>query len=79
MIGSIRFQKESLILTKNKTTGGTWSLRYYEEVQGERVYRKRRIGTERESLPAVTPNGLSWLFAPTSTQKFVRRKRWRNS
>ena len=51
MIGSIRIQKESLILTKNKTTGGTWSLRYYEEVQGERVYRKRRIGTEREFPP----------------------------
>lgn len=48
MNGSHRFQKGSLIFTKNKTTGGTWSLRYYEDVAGERVYRKRRIGTVRE-------------------------------
>jgi integrase len=42
---SQRFQNGSLIRVKNKTTEDTWFLRYYEEVQGKRVYRKQRIGT----------------------------------
>jgi len=48
MIESSRFQKGSLMLQKNKTTDDTWVLRFYEEVQGKRVYRKRRIGTVRQ-------------------------------
>jgi hypothetical protein len=32
----------------NKTTDDTWFLRYYEDVGGDRVYRKQRIGTARE-------------------------------
>ncbi len=48
MIGSNRFQKGSLIRVKNKNTADTWFLRYYEDVQGKRVYRKRKIGTVRE-------------------------------
>jgi integrase len=48
MIGSHRFQNGSLIRVKNKSTADTWFLRYYEDVQGKRVYRKRKIGTVRE-------------------------------
>jgi integrase len=48
MIGSSRFQNGSLILVKNKTTAGTWFLRFYEYADGKRVYRKRKIGTVRE-------------------------------
>ena len=48
MIGTPRFQHGSLIRVKNKTTDDTWFLRYYEEVGGKRVYRKRKIGTVRE-------------------------------
>jgi integrase len=47
MIGT-RFQHGSLIRVKNKTTDDTWFLRYYEDVQGKRVYRKQKIGTARE-------------------------------
>jgi integrase len=48
MIGTPRFQNGSLIRVKNKTTDDTWFLRYYQVVQGKRVYRKQRIGTVRE-------------------------------
>jgi integrase len=48
MIGSSRFQNGSLSRVKNKTTDDTWFLRYYEDVQGKRVYRRRKIGTVRE-------------------------------
>lgn len=48
MIGMSRFQNGSLIRVKNKSTDDTWFLRYYEEVDGRRVYRKQRIGTVRE-------------------------------
>ena len=50
MIGTraARFQHGSLMRVKNKTTVDTWYLRWYEEVDGQRVYRKRRIGTVRE-------------------------------
>jgi integrase len=33
---------------KNKTADDTWFLRFYEDVQGRRVYRKQRIGTVKE-------------------------------
>ena len=48
MIGSNRYQNGSLILVKNKTTAGTWFLRFYEDRNGKRVYRNRKIGTVRE-------------------------------
>ncbi len=48
MIGTPRFQHGSLIRVKNKSTDDTWFLRFYEEVQGKRIYRKRRIGTVKE-------------------------------
>jgi len=48
MIGTPRFQNGSLMRVKNKTTDDTWFLRYYEDVEGKRVYRKQRIGTVRE-------------------------------
>jgi integrase len=48
MIGSHRFQHGSLIRVKNKTADDTWFLRFYEDVQGKRVYRKQRIGTVRQ-------------------------------
>jgi hypothetical protein len=48
MIGSPRFQHGSLVRVKNKTTDDTWFLRFYEDVQGKRVYRKQKIGTVRE-------------------------------
>jgi integrase len=50
MIGTSRFQNGSLIRVKNKSTDDTWFLRFYEEVDGRRVYRKQRIGTVREFL-----------------------------
>ncbi len=48
MIGTPRFQHGSLTRVKNKSTDDTWFFRFYEEVQGQRVYRKQRIGTVRE-------------------------------
>jgi integrase len=48
MIGSNRFQNGSLIRVKNKNAADTWFLRYYEDVLGKRVYRKRKIGTVRD-------------------------------
>ena len=48
MIGAPRFQHGSLIRVKNKSTDDTWFLRFYEDVQGQRVYRKVKIGTVRE-------------------------------
>jgi hypothetical protein len=47
MIECNRFQKGSLILVKGKSVS-TWYLRFYEDVGGRRVYRKRRIGTSKE-------------------------------
>jgi len=43
-----RFQNGSLTLVKNKTTPNTWFLRFYEDVAGKRVYRRKRIGTVQE-------------------------------
>jgi integrase len=48
MIGSSRFQNGSLMLVKNKTAVDSWFLRYYESVNGKRIYRKRRIGDAKE-------------------------------
>lgn len=48
MIGTPRFQHGSLTRVKNKSTDDTWFFRFYEEVNGRRVYRKQRIGTVRE-------------------------------
>ena len=48
MIQSSRFQQGSLTRVKNKSTPDTWFLRYYEDVEGQRVYRNRKIGTVRE-------------------------------
>jgi site-specific recombinase XerD len=52
MIGTPRFQHGSLIRVKNKTADDTWFLRFYEDVNGRRVYRKQKIGTVRE-LPRL--------------------------
>lgn len=48
MIGSSRYQQGCLILAKNKTTEDTWFLRFYEDRAGQRVYRKRRLGTVKQ-------------------------------
>ena len=48
MIGTHRFQNGSLVLVKNKTTAHTWYFRFYEEVEGRRVYRKLKIGSVRQ-------------------------------
>jgi hypothetical protein len=48
MIGSPRFQHGSLVRVKNKSKDDTWFLRFYENVQGRRVYRKQKIGSVRE-------------------------------
>jgi integrase len=48
MVGISRFQNGSLTLLKNKTAPGTWYFRYYEERDGVRVYRRQRIGSQRE-------------------------------
>lgn len=48
MIGTTRFQHGSLTLKKNKTAPATWFFRYYEEREGRRRYRNRRIGTVTE-------------------------------
>ena len=48
MIGASRFQNGSLMLAKNKTTDDVWYFRFYEEVGGKRVYRKKKLGTVRE-------------------------------
>jgi integrase len=45
MIGTSRFQHGSLTLVKNKTAPATWYLRFYEEREGRRIYRRQRIGT----------------------------------
>ena len=48
MIGTPRFQNGSLTLLKNKTTPSTWYFRFYEERNGQRMYRRQRIGSVRE-------------------------------
>jgi integrase len=48
MIGTPRFQHGSLIRVKNKSTDDTWFLRYYDNVDGQRVYRRKRVGTVRQ-------------------------------
>ena len=48
MIGTPRFQHGSLTLKKNRTAPATWFFRYYEEREGRRLYRNRRIGTVLE-------------------------------
>lgn len=48
MIGTSRFQHGSLMRVKNKSTEDTWYLRFYEDVQGRRVYRKQKIGSVRQ-------------------------------
>jgi integrase len=48
MVGSTRFQNESLMLVKNKTTANSWFFRHYDVVDGKRVHRNQRIGTVRE-------------------------------
>ncbi len=48
MIGSNRFQNGSLTLVQNKTTDASWFFRFYEDVEGKRLHRNRRIGTVRE-------------------------------
>ncbi len=50
MIGTPRFQHGSIVRVKNKKTDDTWYLRFYEDVGGQRVYRKKRIGSVREFL-----------------------------
>jgi len=66
-----RFQHGSLTLVKNRTVPDTWYFRFYEERNGKRVYRKRRIGTvqnlprRRDAEKAV--NGLG---ASLSQQQF---------
>jgi len=66
-----RFQHGSLTLVKNRTAPDTWYFRFYEERNGKRVYRKRRIGTvqnlprRRDAEKAV--NGLG---ASLSQQQF---------
>ena len=47
MIGS-HFQNGCLMLAKNKKADDTWFLRFYEDREGKRVYRKQRIGTVKE-------------------------------
>jgi integrase len=48
MIGTPRFQNGSLTLVKNKKAPGTWYFRFYEERNGQRTYRRQRIGTTKE-------------------------------
>ena len=48
MIGTHRFQNGSLVLVKNKSTAHTWFFRFYEEVEGRRVYRKLKVGSVRQ-------------------------------
>jgi integrase len=48
MIGTPRFQNGSLTLVKNKTAPSTWYFRFYEERNGQRSYRRQRIGTIKE-------------------------------
>jgi hypothetical protein len=48
MVGSNRFQNGSLTLVKNKTTDDSWLFRFYEDVEGRRVHRNRKIGTVKE-------------------------------
>jgi integrase len=48
MIGTPRFQQGSLQRVKNRKAEDTWVLRFYEDVQSKRVYRKQRIGSVRE-------------------------------
>lgn len=42
---SRRFQNGSLFKVKRKGRSDVWAFRFYEEVGGKRVYRKRVIGT----------------------------------
>ncbi len=48
LIGTPRFQNGSIVRWKNKTAVRHAYSRFYEEVDGRRVYRKQRIGTVRE-------------------------------
>ncbi len=47
MIGT-RFQNGCLVLVKNKRADNTWFIRFYEDRDGKRVYRKHRLGSVRE-------------------------------
>ncbi|WP_348266173.1 hypothetical protein P8936_09615 [Edaphobacter paludis] len=40
-----RFQEGSLLRLKRKTGPDAWVFRWYEEINGERKYRKSVIGT----------------------------------
>lgn len=51
LIGSNRFQQESLLLVKNKTTDDSWFFRFYEDRGGTRVHRNQRIGSVWEFPP----------------------------
>ena len=75
MIGTPRFQHGSLIRVKNKTMDDTWFLRYYQDVQGRRIYRKQKIGTVRELPTAVTLKGRFLLFAQRSIRRFAHQIR----
>ncbi len=48
MIESHRFQQGSLARVKNRRSSDTWFLRFYEQVDGKRVYRNRKIGTTKQ-------------------------------
>jgi integrase len=48
MIGTPRFQQGSLMRVKNKTTDDTWVYRFYEVVDGKRIYRKQKVGSVRD-------------------------------
>ncbi len=52
MIESHRFQQGSIVRVKNKRTPDTWFFRFYEDVEGHRLYRNRKIGTVKE-LPRL--------------------------
>jgi hypothetical protein len=52
MIESHRFQQGSIVRVKNKRTPDTWFFRFYEDVEGQRVYRNRKIGSVKE-LPRL--------------------------
>ena len=45
MIGAPRFQQGSLTLRKNKRAPAVWYFRFYEDEDGRRVYRRKRIGS----------------------------------
>ncbi len=52
MIESHRFQQGSIVRVKNKRTPDTWFFRFYEDLDEQRVYRNRKIGTVKE-LPRL--------------------------